>query len=210
MIKTLALCCLSFMIVSVSSAQTFEGKITYQDKYVSKMPNLNDQQFTAMMGSSRTYVIKGGNYKFSTNGSLLEWQLYSNNDNKLYTKMGNSLFILWTDAGDTKDEVLKAVVNKSVINILGYQCDELVLTCKTGTQKFYFCNKLPIDGSLYAKHRFANLSEYIARTNAVPLKIVVDNPQFTLESTATAITKEKIDDNLFLLPNNAKLQKSTY
>jgi hypothetical protein len=59
------------------------------------------------MGSSQNYIIKGGDYKSSANGTMFQWQLYINKDNKLYNKMSNSETILWNDAGAKPDEVLK-------------------------------------------------------------------------------------------------------
>ncbi|MCH5598643.1 hypothetical protein [Niabella ginsengisoli] len=41
-----------------SFGQTFEGKIIYKNTYKSKMPNVTDDQFTAMMGSIQEYFIK--------------------------------------------------------------------------------------------------------------------------------------------------------
>jgi len=43
-----------------------------------------------MMGSTQEYLIKGGDYKSIANGTLVQWQLFINKDNKLYNKMSNS------------------------------------------------------------------------------------------------------------------------
>jgi hypothetical protein len=196
-------------IVSILG-QSFEGKITYQNSYVSKMPNMTNDQFTSMMGTTMEYLIKGGYYRTTMNGKLLEWQLYNNKDNKLYTKMANSYAVLWNDASASTDEVIKAEVNKEVVNILGYLCDELILTCKSGIQKYYYNSKLPLLAKLYENHKFGNWYEFASRSNSIPLKIIIDNPQFTLESVATAVKKEKVDDKIFELPADTKLQKSSY
>ena len=71
-------------------AQNFEGKITYQNSYKSKLPTVKDEQFNAMMGTRQEYYIKGGNYKSVSNGTFSQWQLYINMDSKLYSKMANS------------------------------------------------------------------------------------------------------------------------
>jgi hypothetical protein len=199
-----------FLSLASSSGQSFEGKIVYQNSYVSKMPNMTNDQFTSMMGTTMEHIIKGGSYYIVMNGKLLEWQRYNNKDNKLYTKMANSYMVLWNDASVNTDEIVKSEVNKEVVSILGYVCDELILTCKSGVQKYYYNSKLPIDVKLYENHKFANRYEYVSRSNAVPLKIIVDNPQFTLESVATSVKKEKVNDKIFELPADTKLQKSSY
>ncbi|HEY9195061.1 MAG TPA: hypothetical protein VIM77_02310, partial [Mucilaginibacter sp.] len=78
-----------------ASAQVFEGKIIYNNTIKSKVPNISDEQFTTMMGSIQNYYVKGGDYRSELNGTLLQWQLYINKDNKLYTKMSNSTAALW-------------------------------------------------------------------------------------------------------------------
>ena len=200
---------LTFLTVTALS-QSFEGKITYHTVYKSKIPNVSDEQLTAMMGSSQDYLIKGGNYKSNTNGTMLLWQLYLNTDNKLYSKMPDSEVILWNDGGQYNDTVLSVELNKDVAEILGYKCDELILTCQSGIQKYYFNSKLGVDVSLYTKHLYGNWYDYLKEAKALPLKSVVDTEQFSLTSLATEVKAMKIDDSEFKLPPNAKTAKNPY
>lgn len=208
--KLTKLIALLAITLSHTFGQGFEGKITYKNSYKSKMANIPDQQFNSMMGTIQEYLIKGGDYKSLTNGTLLQWQLYINKDNKLYNKMSNSNALLWNDGASNTDEVLKAEINKNVVKVLGHNCDELILTCKSGIQKYYFSTKFGIDSKLYEKHKFGNWSEVISRTNSIPLKIILDNPQFTLECNAVEIQEMKLDSKLFELPLDSKLEKSPY
>jgi hypothetical protein len=193
-----------------SFGQTFEGKIIYKNNYKSKMPNMSDEQFTTMMGSTQEYFIKNGDYKSVANGSFFQWQLYVNKDNKLYSKMSNSETLLWNDAATNPDEILKAEVNKGATEILGYKCDELVLTCKSGIQKYYFNTKLSVDTKLFTNHKFGNWYDFLSKSNSLPLKSIVDNAQFTLESVATEVEEMKLDKTLFDLPIDSKTMKSPY
>jgi hypothetical protein len=190
--------------------QTFEGKIIYQNTYTSKLPNVTNQRFESMLGSTQNYIIKGGNYRSNVNGALLQWQLYNNKDNKIYSKMSNSETIFYRDAGTNPDSVLKVEVNKDVTDILGYKCDEVILTCKSGIQKYYFNSKLGVDVSLYSLHLFGNWYEYLKVAKALPLKSIMDNAQFTLVSIATEVKEMKLDDKEFQLPENAKIAPSPY
>jgi hypothetical protein len=203
--------CIVFVLASnVAYAQFFEGKIIYEHTYKSKLPNVTDQQFSAMMGTTQEYLVKGGNYKSLTNGSLLQWQLYRHSDNKLYTKMSNNPAILWKDGAVNPDEVIQVAVNKDVVEILGHRCDELILTSNEGVVKYYFSSKLKVDAALFAGHKAFNWYEFISRSNALPLKFVIDNPQFVLESIAVAIKPMVLDDKLFELPVGSKLEKSPF
>jgi hypothetical protein len=205
--RILLLLCFSSI---VSVGQTFEGKITYETTYKSKIPTVTDALFTEMMGKSQEYNLKDGNYRTTSNGTFLQWQLYVNKDNKLYTKFSNSPSILWNDGAVNPDSVLKSELNKGVIDILGYKCDELILICKSGVQKYYFNSKLKIDPKLFENHKFGNWYKYVSQSQAVPLKMILDNAQFSVIIAATAIESQKIDDQLFALPADAKLEKSPF
>lgn len=192
----------------VAFAQFFEGKVVYANTYKSKIPTLTDQQLSAMTGPIVNWYIKGGDYKSETNGTLILWQIFVNKDNKLYTKVASSEALLYNDAALNDNEVIKAEVHKNVTEVLGYQCDELVLTTKTGLQKYYFSSKLPIDSKLFVNHKYGEWYAYLAKANAVQLKMIVETPQLILESVATTVTPMKLNASLFQLPANSTTIKA--
>ncbi|MDJ1499475.1 hypothetical protein [Xanthocytophaga agilis] len=200
----------TLLITIILLGQDFEGKITYTNSYKSNNPQVSDTQWSTFMGNKYEYFIKGGSYKTTANGTLLQWQLYVNKDNKLYTKMANSEAVFWNDGATNPDSVLNAQINKGVAKVLGYTCDELILTCKSGTQKYYFNSKLSVTKNLFTKHKLGNWAEYISKANALPLKLVIENPQFILESVATEVVPQKLDAKLFLLPEGIQTEKSPY
>ena len=199
------------IMVSFSSfGQTFEGKIVYSNSYKSKLPNVTDMQFTNMMGSTQEYYIKKGDYKSVANGTLFQSQYYSGKENKLYTKMSNSEAFLWSDGATNSDEVIKSEINRGIIEVLGYKCDELVLTCKSGVQRYYFNPAFSVATDLFKKHKFGNWYAIVSKSNSLPLKSVIENAQFTLENTATSVIPMKLDNGFFALPADSKVMKSPY
>lgn len=208
--KTLLSFVAFFVLTIASFGQSFEGKIIFTNVYKSKLPNFTDDQLTAMMGSRQEYYIKDGDYKSIMDGSLVQWQLYVNRDNKLFNKMSNSETIIWNDGAVNVDEVLKAEINNAVTTIAGYTCDELILTCKSGTQKYYYSSRLAVNPELFVNHKFGNWYELVSRSKALPLKTVVENAQFNLESTASEITAEKLSKQFFELAPGVQTMKSPY
>ncbi len=208
--KKIKLLVLLLTTVSFAFGQDFEGKVIYKNEYTSKIANVTNEQFSSMMGTTQEYLIKGGDYKSSTNGTLFQWQLYINKDNKLYTKMATSPSVLWNDGSVNDDEVVKTEINKGVIEILGFLCDELILTCKSGIQKYYFSSEPKVDPKLFNNHKFGNWSEVMAKTNSLPLKMIIETPQFALECLATEIVPIKLTQKTFELPADSKLEKSPY
>lgn len=208
--KTSVLLLLAVFITTIAFGQNFEGKIVYTNSYKSKSPTVSDAQWNAMLGTKQEYFIKSGDYKSILNGSLVQWQLYNNKDNKLYNKVANSETIYWNDGSEYKDSVLDYKVNKGVTKILGNKCDELILTCKSSIQKYYFSSNYKINSKLFINHKFGNWYDYLSKSNAVPLKVVMEMDQFVLESTATEIIPQNIDSSMFELPINTKTEKSPY
>lgn len=207
--KTLFLL-ITILVTTLSFGQNFEGKIQYSNIYKSKNNNITDQQWSLMMGSNFEYSIKNGDYKSLANGTIFQWQLYNNKENKIYNKISNSEAAIWIDASikTEGDEILKTQINKSVTTILGYLCDELVLTCKSGIQKYYFNSSvLKANPETFANHKFANWYEFLKITKSLCLKSIIETDQFILESTVTKITPLKLDDTLFKLPVGMEIVK---
>ena len=202
---------LMMCFISVSLfAQNFEGEIVYQNAYQSKMAGLTDEKFTTLMGTEQDFFIKGASYKSVINGTLAQWQLYVPGENKLYTKMANSDSAFWDDAATNPDSVISFSLNKSAVKILGYICDELILNCKSGTQKYYFNTKLGVDPNNYVKHRYGNWYDFVLNSKSVPLKMEMDNAQFVMISVAVDIKPSKLDNSIFQLPPGIQTAKSPY
>lgn len=207
--KTLAAICI-MLTAFAGFGQYFEGKITYHNSYKSKSPQVSSQQLSDMVGAIEEYYIKNGDYKAVTNGNIVQWQLYINRDNKLYNKMSNSETLYWVDGDSKYDSVVNIRLTKNATEILGYKCDELVVTCRTGTQTYYFNSKLKLDAKLFANHKYGNWCDYVKSANAVPLKMIIDSPEVTMESVATEVTPMKLEDKEFQLPAGAKTEPSPF
>jgi len=208
--KNLALALSLILWATLTFGQNFEGKIVYNNTFKSKNPKVTDQQWALMMGSKQDYYIKGGAYKTVSNGTLMQWQLYVNSENKLYNKLSNSEAALWNDVSVNKDAVLKAEIRKGVTEIAGYKCDELVLTCKSGIQKYYFSPKIHADKNLYSKHKLGNWYDYLSKANALPLKVIISNDQFEWEESAIEVQPMILDRHFFDLPEGIKTAPSPY
>ena len=190
--------------------QAFEGRITYQISYKSKIPNVTDAQLASMMGTTQQYYIKGGSYRSDFDGVLMQWQLYVASENRLYTKMSNSESILWNDAGVNNDDILDLKVNKDAAEILGHVCDEAVYLTKGGTNRYYFSRNFGVDVQAFARHNFGNWYELLKATRALPLKAVTETQQFVITSVATEIVAAKLTQKEFALPANAKTVKNPH
>lgn len=191
-------------------AQDFEGQIIYQNQYVSKSKSITSEDYTRMMGSQQDFYIKEGYYLSLTNGDVVVMQLYRPAENKLYTQTAVSDSLYWTDANENGSPVKKAELKPKTLKIKDFDCDELTLTTETGIEKYYFNASLKLDPKLFEKHLYNNWAYYLSKAKAVPLKIVIEHPDYTFTSTALQINAMKLDLKLFDLPKNPKLVKSPF
>jgi len=191
-------------------AQPFEGKISYENSYKSKMPNVTDLQLGGMMGTKQEYYIKGENFKSVANGTFFQWQIYLAKDNKLYNKFSNSESVYWMDVSKNDDELVSANLRKNAVEILGYSCDELELTYKSGVHKYYFNSAIGVDPTPYKNFKFLNWYEFLSRSKALPLKISMETSQYILTSIATKIDRQTLDASQFTLPAGVAIEKSPY
>jgi hypothetical protein len=191
-------------------AQSFEGVIVYKNTYTSKLPQVPDAQFNAMMGTTQEYSIKGGNYKSSTNGSFMQMQLYRQAENKLYGKTAMSDTLYWFDGNANPDEVTDFKILKNQEEILGVKCDAISVTTKTGSVTYYFNTKYGVDASLYKGHKFGNWFFLLEKSKSLPLKMIMETTQFKLVSLATEVRPAKLADALFNLPAGAVTKPSPF
>lgn len=191
-------------------AQIFEGEIIYSNTIKSKIQQVTNEQWGAMMGSKQFFYIKGNHYKSESNGSMIQWQMYDPNSNKLYNKMSNSDVLLWNDASVRNEEIISSNIKPHAATILGYDCDELTFTCKSGIQKYYYSSKLAADCNLYEKHVYGNWYDFLKLAKSMSLKSIIENSQFILEQEAIEIIPKKLEDSFFTLPANVKSTKSPY
>lgn len=202
------------LLIAISSTvfcQNFEGKIVYESTYKSKSFLISDNKLKDMMGDIQESFYKDDRYINKLNGKMIEWQLYNPADNKLYTKSSLSDVVYWNNGGENNDEIKSIKINRNSARVLGHKCNEVVLECKSGTQKYYFAEGImPMNHLTYQKHQFGNWHAYLKEANALPLKIIIETPQFVMETTAKEIISQKVDEKIFNLPENTKTEKAPF
>jgi hypothetical protein len=187
----------------VSYGQSFEGEVIYSTQCKSKMPGLTDDQLNALGGDTLRYYMKGGDYRSDLNGLMFQWQIYSNHDNKFYTKLRSNDTLYSEDGSINPDTFYHVEVVKNAGVVFGHNCNEIIYTCKSGQQQFWYSTTdYHIDGKLYAKQVYQHWADYLSRANAMPLKIVVDNKMGIEVMTVVGVIEKKIPDSFFVLPAN--------
>lgn len=191
-------------------AQSFEGVITYTNSYKSKSPQLKSEQLNSMMGTTQIYYIKGGNYKSVFNGSYIKMQFYNNAENRSYSLTAKSDSLYWEDYGKNKDVAIKYEVEKNKETVMGLVCDMIIVYTAKSKTTYYYNKKYPINLEMYKKHQYGNWYYTISKTKALPLKTVYEDEQLVLTSTAVKISPQKLEDNVFTIPDKDKVAPASW
>jgi hypothetical protein len=182
-----------------SRAQYFEGKVVYRNIVTSKTPGLSDSTLGAMIGNEETYYIKGGFYQSTTNGAGFSMQQYDHRSNRLYFKKPDVDTVYWLDAGKSSEKPISYETREEAETVLGKRCDALVVQTETGTAVFYYSSRYRIDAAMFQKHLYGGWAFYVSKAGCLPLKTVIDNDKFHLESTATEVFPLELKDSFFMI-----------
>lgn len=198
--------CFIFLLFYLTSfSQNFEGEIVYKTICKSNKPDWKIEYCQMITDSIENFHYKNGNYKYSVPENKT-WTIYKQSEKKLYrkTKKGK---IFWSDVNSSNDSISKITLNKNVLKVLDYDCDELIIESLGAVRKYYYCSKFPIDPELCRNNKYVNLYNITLITKAIPLKtiFIIEDQGLILESTALKINKVKLDDAIFLIPDKIEL-----
>ncbi len=202
MLKFLGLVLITYFVLMPigAKAQFFEGAITYEVRYQSRIPGMSDQVLTKMMGTVQTFHIKGNRYLTLMNGEMMVMQLYEPKENKLYFQTTESDTLLWMDGAKNGSPILKTERDKKGATILGYDCEKIIFSTKTGKETYWFTPALKADAAGMSRHAYNNLSAFLKASGALPLKMIVEQTDLVLTMEAKAVQLQKLEDIFFALP----------
>jgi hypothetical protein len=195
---------LSLFFAAVSAAccnAQFSGKITYQDAYISKSPNVSSDNLEKLIGTKRELYIQDANYESIYWGETKSTMLYRGDENKLYRFNNGADTIFWIDASrDTLFNHAEYKLSNSDETVLGLVCKKLTIRSKLGVTTYYFNSVYSIDPLRFRQHHFDGWDLYTAYAKSVPLKIVFEGELASSVSTAVKIEPAKLDSIIFKCP----------
>lgn len=190
--------------------ESFEGIINYNNVFESKVDSISNESLLSAYGKETKYLLsKNGDYINLFKGTYITIQLYKKNELKLYTLLTKRDTIFYNDVREEVG-VLKNLNTKSSKkeNVLDYICKTVSFQLNNTKYTYYYSDEIYVDSTLFTKHNFGKWNKIVAFTNAIPLKVVVENDLFVMQSTAIKIKKGKVNKRLFSLPPNSPIKKA--
>lgn len=223
--KSLIVILIVILLTSISfesKSQTFEGIIIY--KTTVELPensNIPIEQFNVMfqdMDTIANFYLKNSDYKLVTFDAKTKEPKtvtqYDSESNMNYSYMaGQNDFCM---AAKTKtDTTIKPIVSTNIadtLTIMGRLCHSMTIDYgQISKTTIYFSSDYKINTELYKNNPIGFL-EYIYRTGALPLKIVMsgNGAVHNMVFTAIEVKKETLNDKEFEIPEFKQIMDSPF
>lgn len=186
-------------------SQDFEGMIVYSVNYESKSSDVTSDQLNSLMGTKQWYAIKGGNYKSVFNGNFIKLQIYRSDENRNYSLTAKSDILYYEDYSENKDKALSYEIKKNQDTIMGVPCDLIIVKAEKSKTFYYFNSSYKVNPELFKGHNYGNWYYMVSKTEALPLKTIMETEQFIMTSIATEVKPMQLKDNVFEIQNKDKI-----
>lgn len=109
-----------------STAQNFEGFISYETSYNSKSKNISTKEVFGQETSMETTYFKDGYYLQISTSDFMHYLLWRSEDTTQYFKNKSTSDTIWFEKTNSNPSRIDSFfVEKNADTILGYSCDKL-------------------------------------------------------------------------------------
>lgn len=207
--KKVFLLSLCIFLVSLASAQIFEGYVKYVHQLDVTDTTLakNDVFLSYNFGSSSILYIKGTDYHWTFAGCRMESQTYLAASNLLYEKYPKNDTLYTHSAGVENEVIIKDELKESKVSVLGHKCQLLAVKSKFPKENairgrmFYFTKKYPLHPDFFKRYKMNNNNIIFSKMGYVPLRFTIIYPGVRITYHAIEIKETKVDTKLFDLSN---------
>ena len=184
--------------------QPFEGIITYQHVLKTKNP-------VGMTYRSSKFFIKGGMYRseIATN-DMRAIEIYTGQDSLFTFAVPSQKCMWWSDVRNQKDAVVSSKIQENAATVMGVLCHVLTVQTTTMTLSYYFHpDKFKANSALFQNHKLKHWNTCLEKTKgSLPLKIVYEYADKTIEMEAITAETKKLDRWFFKPPYEKTLVKT--
>lgn len=190
-----------------NNKEEFEGKITYEISVVSKTNAISTQDLQKLYGTRMTKYFKEGNFKMSYNGEGIKTIYFIKHENKEFDYKNGIDTLFVTPYNDENRKLINSKFDNSEKIILNRKCKLLIHELENTKNYYWYAPSLYINPENYKDSKFSFTDIYFKQAKAPWLKYKYDGENIVINYTAIKISEEKLDDNIFYLPD---LPKSYY
>lgn len=196
-----------FFVNTITAQSNFEGIIKYKLSFQDKTGEMTDEESKQFMGSEQTYYIKGNKYKSVMNGMLSLSQYYTGKDS-IYTRMATGNSLMYTKSDELKEKVLLVNEKKSVLKVMGKNCNLLEIKTNEGSVLYYYNSEYKVNAEDYKNHKYSLWYYCLDKAGgALPLKLVANTSDVKLSIEAIKLEQKDLEDFIFEIPKGLQIVK---
>jgi hypothetical protein len=180
-------------------SQNFEGRVIYIQKYYtvenyySGNKKESIREFEEIEGDTLIFYVGKGGLVVKSNGSEMKMGIYKSNDIKsYYVNSENRVLDISKPKGEKK---INGRNESSDIIVLNRKCVSYVENNETSKKIIYYDINLGVDSTLSSSNCFLS-HEFKMTRNHLPLKTIIQNNNFIIETTAIEITEQDFPQEL--------------
>ncbi len=183
-------------------SQNFQGMITYQTTYESKVDDITTEEMFGQKESSDTTYIKDGFYLSKSSTDFMNYLLWRSKDTMQYFRNKLSKDTVWYDKTNSHPSNFDSTnIEENVDSILGYHCNKLIVYTGNQTYEYYYNPDFKLEPKCYSQ--YLNISKYnIMKIMQSPyLRLKVSSPINSMDMIAVNILIESLSDSIFQIPD---------
>ncbi len=166
------------------------------------------------MGStsrSSKFFIKGNMYRSETaTNDIRAIEIYSGQDSLFTYSIPNLKCVWFLDVRANKETVLETKIAENAATVMNISCHILTIKTSAMTIHYYFHpDKFKSNAALFQHHQLKHWNTCLEKAKgSLPLKIVYDYPNITVEMEAVTTETKKLDRWFFKPPYDKRFVKA--
>lgn len=182
---------------ALAQTDDFEGTIQFSFSQAAK------SEYGKTSETYLSFIKMGCNKQVYNNSSHIEWFMYLDKPNRLYCKLPQKDTIFYFDCSkeDRNLKIKKIYKLSQKKNILGHDCNQLIVESTMGKETYYYSPQLKLNPQYFSRYRLWGRNVVCQNAQSVFLETSSDNGSIIEIHKATKIDRKKIDDRTFELPD---------
>lgn len=183
-------------------AQNFEGIISYQTTYKSKVDGVTAKEMFGQETSRDTTYFKDGFYLNKSTTQFMSFQLWRGADTMQYFKNMASQDTIWFDRTDTHPSSFDSThIVLNADTVAGYLCNQLIVYRGSQTYTYFYNPDFKLDPSHYRHFSNSSKFEIMKLTRSPYLRLKITSPSNSMDMIAVKVNIESLPDTIFEVPD---------
>ncbi|MGB0868904.1 MAG: hypothetical protein ACPGSD_04835 [Flavobacteriales bacterium] len=193
------------LIMQAVLAQNFEGIISYQTSYKSKIEGMSTVEIFGQKTAKDTTYFKDGYSLNISSTDFMHYQLWRSVDTAIYFFHASNPDTIWFDKTYSHPTIYDSMhVDLNVERIEGFSCNKLTVYLKDKCFEYYYHPNFVLDPKYYQNYWNSSTFEIVKIMKSPYLRLKMSTPNCIIELRAESIEQTQLSDSIFSIPEGVK------